>query len=91
MELIARVFSQKLDKAKGRVSVFIPLQGFSSLSCKDGPLYDPEADMVFVKILKRSINKYLVNVIEMDCTINDPIFADAIVESFMPHIETQAT
>jgi uncharacterized protein (UPF0261 family) len=47
--------------------------------------------MVFVKILKRSINKYLVNVIEMDCTINDPIFADAIVESFMPHIETQAT
>lgn len=91
MELIARVFSQKLDKAKGRVSVFIPLQGFSSLSCKDGPLYDPEADMVFVKILKRSINKYLVNVIEMDCTINDPIFADAIVESFMPQIGTQAT
>lgn len=89
MDLIARVFSQKLDKAKGRVAVFIPLQGFSSLSCKDGPLYDPDADMVFIKTLKRSINKYLVNVIEMDCTIDDPMFADAIVESFLSHIESQ--
>ena len=89
MELIARVFSQKLDKAKGRVAVFIPLQGFSSLSCKDGPLCDTEADMVFVKTLKRSINKCLVNVIEMDCTVDDPIFADAIVENFMSHLGTK--
>lgn len=87
MELIAQVFSQKLDKAKGRVTVFIPLQGFSTLSTKDGPLYDPEADMVFVKVLKRSINKYLVNVIEMDCSLDSPVFADAIVERFMSYME----
>lgn len=87
MELIAQVFSQKLDKAKGRVTVFIPLQGFSSLSRKDGPLYDPEADMVFIKTFKRSINKYLVNVVEMDCALDDPQFADAIVDSFLPQVE----
>ncbi|OPY76361.1 MAG: hypothetical protein A4E63_00138 [Syntrophorhabdus sp. PtaU1.Bin050] len=91
MELIARVFSEKLDKAKSRVAVFIPLRGFSSLSIKGGPLYDPQADMVFIKTLRNTINKDAVEVVEMECTIEDPEFADAIVDRFVTKISLPST
>ena len=41
IEMVAEAFANKLNKAKGKVIVFIPLLGFSSLSKPGGPLFEP--------------------------------------------------
>jgi uncharacterized protein (UPF0261 family) len=83
IEMVAQAFAEKLNYAKARVTVFIPLLGFSSLSKPGGPLYDPGCDKAFVRTFRKFINKDKVEVVELKNTIDDPEFADAIVEKFL--------
>jgi len=83
VELVARVFAEKLNKSKSMVFVFIPLLGFSSLSKAGGPLFDPQTDRAFVRIFANSIKGDKVEIIALNNTIDDPEFADAMVEKFL--------
>jgi uncharacterized protein (UPF0261 family) len=83
MAIIGRAFSEKLLKAKGKVVVFAPLRGFSSLSVEGGPLYDPESDSALIKSLRKHLKGGQVELVEMDCAYNDDVFAQAIVDRFM--------
>ena len=83
MAIIGKAFSDKLNKAKGKVVVFVPLRGFSSLSIEGGPLYDPESDLVLIKSLRRLLNRDVVQLVEMDCAYNDDVFAQAIADRFL--------
>jgi uncharacterized protein (UPF0261 family) len=67
----------------GKVVVFVPLRGFSSLSIEGGPLYDPESDLVLIKSLRRLLNRDVVQLVEMDCAYNDDVFAQAIADRFL--------
>lgn len=84
MEQIAKVFAEKLNKAKGPTIVYIPLKGFSALSLEGGPLFEPETDAAFVRTFRRRMRggNSLVEVVEIDCSMEDAIFAEAIVEGF---------
>lgn len=86
VELVAQAFAEKLNKAKGKVFVFIPLLGFSSLSKAGGPLFDPNTDKAFIKTFKNYIKEDKAEVIELNNTIDDPEFADAIVEKFVQEL-----
>lgn len=86
VELVAQAFAEKLNKAKGTVFVFIPLLGFSSLSKAGGPLFDPQTDKAFIRTFKNCIHEDTVEVIELNNTIDDPEFADAIVEKFVQEL-----
>ena len=88
MEIIGRVFCEKLNKAKGKVVVFVPLRGFSSLSIEGGPLYDPESDRALIKSLRKNLNGDVVQLVEMDCTYCDDVFARAIADRFLDLIES---
>ncbi|HBA54865.1 MAG TPA: hypothetical protein DCZ04_10565 [Syntrophorhabdus aromaticivorans] len=88
MELIGRVFSEKLNKARAAVAVFIPLRGFSSLSREGGPLHDPQADNGFLKVLRTKTNREKVEIHEMDCAMDDPEFAEAIASRFARMVRT---
>ena len=90
METIGRTFSEKLNKAKGRVVVFVPLRGFSSLSIEGGPLHDPESDSALIRSLKKYLNGDVVQLIEMDCAYCDDIFAEAIADRFLGLMEGSA-
>lgn len=86
VETVAQAFADKLNKAKGKVYVFIPLLGFSSLSKPGGPLFEPQTDRAFVRTFKNCIKGDNVEVIELNNTIDDPEFADAIVEKFVQEL-----
>jgi uncharacterized protein (UPF0261 family) len=79
MERIAGVMAEKLNKAKGPVSVLIPLQGFSQYCHKGEELYDPERDKAFISAFKKYLQPN-IRVMEVDAHINDPIFAQTAVE-----------
>ena len=77
MARIGRTMSERLNKAKGPVSVFLPLRGLSSYSVEGAVFYDPEADEALFAALRTGLDPR-IEIVEMDTDINDPEFAVAM-------------
>jgi uncharacterized protein (UPF0261 family) len=75
--------------AKGPVSFFIPLKGFSHHDSPDGHLHDPSLCPVFAQAVRQAMPAS-VEVREFDCHLNDPQFADAIIEKVLAYTRAQA-
>jgi uncharacterized protein (UPF0261 family) len=82
---LGKLMAERLSAAKGPVSVLIPGGGWSALSAREahdlsgkptGPWARPEADRVFVDVLRRHFRG---TVRELPQHINDAAFADACV------------
>lgn len=76
---IAKLLADRLNKARGPTALLIPLRGFSKLDEKGAPMYDPEGRRRFIKVLKEKINPDVVKLIELDVSINDPVFSERAV------------
>jgi uncharacterized protein (UPF0261 family) len=70
--------------ARGPVSFFVPLRGFSAHDSPQGYLHDPSLPPVFAAHLKSLIPPG-VSMMEFDCHINDEPFADAIISQVLEH------
>ena len=81
MRIIAKTMAEKLNKAKGAVKILIPEKGWSTLSVTGQPLYDPDADKVFVEELKKHLRPE-IEVKEFNVHLNTPEFAESVVEIF---------
>jgi len=82
MEQVAFSAAERLNRfrRKERVKIIVPLRGFSSLSVKGGPLYDPDSDKVFAFTLKKCLDPE-IEIIEVDSDINSREFARSVTES----------
>jgi len=78
----ARVYADKLNKAKGPVKILFPTRGWSSLDREGSVLHAPEEDKVFVAELRRNL-KPEIEIEELDCHLEDIEFALALVETFV--------
>lgn len=70
--------------ARGPVSFFVPLQGFSHHDSPDGHLHDPALCPVFAQAIRAELPPG-ADVREFDCHLNDPAFADAIVAQVLAY------
>jgi uncharacterized protein (UPF0261 family) len=77
----ARLYAEKLNRARGPVKFLVPLRGWSSVDKPGGVLYNPEEDRVFFEELKAHLTTE-IPIEEVDCNLEDPEFARALVESF---------
>jgi uncharacterized protein (UPF0261 family) len=77
----ARLYAEKLNRAKGPVRFLFPLKGWSSIDKPGSVLYNPEEDRAFMDELKAQL-KPEIPIEEVDCNLEDPEFARALVESF---------
>lgn len=87
MEVIGRIFAEKVNKTKGRAAVFVPLEGFSALGTADGVLHDTDSDMALVKSLHKHLDARVVELVEMDCRYSDDVFAQAVANRFLDMLE----
>jgi uncharacterized protein (UPF0261 family) len=78
----AKMYAEKLNKAKGPVKLVVPLKGWSSLEHEGSVLYNPEEDRVFVEELKKHLARP-VEIEEVDCNLEDLKTARALVESLI--------
>jgi uncharacterized protein (UPF0261 family) len=78
----AKVYAEKLNKARGPVKFLIPLRGWSSADKKGSVLYSPDEDRAFAEELKKRLRPE-IEIRELDCNLDDPEFAEALVESFI--------
>jgi uncharacterized protein (UPF0261 family) len=81
MKEIALRLADKINAARGPVTVALPLRGMSIGGLKGGSTYDPEGDRAFFKTLKKSLRPE-IPVIEEEMHVNEEPFADRIFEAF---------
>ncbi|MGD0229166.1 MAG: Tm-1-like ATP-binding domain-containing protein [Syntrophorhabdales bacterium] len=77
----ARLYAEKLNRAKGPVKFLVPLRGWSNIDKPGSVLYNPEEDRVFFEELKAHLTTD-IPIEEVDCNLEDHEFAQALVESF---------
>ena len=76
---LARQVIEKLRPDPSRVKVLVPKRGFSEADQVDGPLFDPDMNNLFVRLLKKELNPML-EIREADYHINDTAFARLAAE-----------
>ena len=85
MKILAGVIAEKLNKARGPVKLLVPMRGFSHWNAEGKTFYDPEADRLFLKVLREQLNPS-ITYREIDSHINDDRFAAAVVEEFQKSV-----
>lgn len=75
----AEDISELLNQSKGSVHLLLPLKGTSTVDSENGPFWEPETDKVLFESLKE-LCQPRVKIVEINCNINDPIFANAAAE-----------
>jgi len=90
LKATGRVVAEKLNQARGPVAVVVPRLGFSSFDQEGGVFWEPDTEWrmeneewrkEFVRALKASL-KPEIEIIEVEAHINDPLFAETVVEVF---------
>jgi len=76
----AKLYAEKINKAKGPLKLVVPLRGWSSLDREGSVLYDPGEDRYFVEELKKHLRRP-VHIEEVDCNLEELKTAQALVES----------
>lgn len=77
---LAEIISGKLNRSLGPTKLVIPMRGFSEADAEGAPLYDQDADQLFVTEIKARLDSK-VDVIEVQAHINDEQFAETVVST----------
>ena len=76
--------AERLNQMTGPVRFLLPLRGVSLIDAPGKPFHDPEADRMLFDTLERQFqpgpNRRLI---KLDLNINDPAFAEALVDHFL--------
>jgi uncharacterized protein (UPF0261 family) len=86
---LGRILAEKVNAYTGPVTVLIPLKGISVISAAGGAFFDPVADLALFSAIKAHLRPD-VRIVELDCTINDPLFAKACAENLLTLMNHQA-
>ncbi len=79
---LGRIIAGKLNASTGPVSVLLPRRAISVISAPGQKFHDPVADQALFDALKAHLRAG-IEVIEMDCAINDPPFAEACARTLL--------
>ena len=78
---IASTYAEKLNKAVGPTKLLIPMRGWLSIEREGTDFYDPQSSRAFANKLKEEL-KAEVELREIDANIDDPTFAQAVIQAF---------
>ena len=82
---LGKIIAQKVNTSKGPVTVLIPKKAISVISAAGQKFHDPAADKALFDAIKSNLRKD-IEVIEMDCAINDTAFAEACANALLKNI-----
>jgi uncharacterized protein (UPF0261 family) len=82
MRTIGATVAERLNQAKGPVTVVLPLKGMSIGGLAGGVTHDPEGDRILFETIKDNMRKD-IPVIEAPLQVNDEAFADVVVKEFV--------
>lgn len=80
-DLLGKQIAERACAASGPTAILLPLRGVSALDADDQPFWWPEADSALFQSIRNWV--YGVEVIELDCHINDTQFAQIAAETLL--------
>jgi uncharacterized protein (UPF0261 family) len=86
---LGRLVAAKVNASRGPVSVLIPARGVSVIGAAGGPFHDKHADGALFEALAAGLRPG-IPCTTLDCTINDPAFAQACVAALLANIAAAA-
>jgi uncharacterized protein (UPF0261 family) len=84
---LGEIIAEKLNKTTGPTALFVPLKGVSAIDVEGMPFYDPAADAALFGAIREHLDRSKVDLVELDLAINDPAFADAMVDRLQTMIQ----
>lgn len=86
---LGRILAEKVNASTGPVTVLLPKKAISVISAPGQPFHSPAADEALFQAIKAHLRKD-IELIEMDCEINAPAFAEACARSLLQNIHRNA-
>jgi len=86
---LGRILAEKVNLSSAPVTVFLPLKGVSQLDSPGGEFWWPEADGALYDAIRAHLRPD-IPVVELDCNINDPEFADATAAKLLELVGARA-
>ncbi|NRF96134.1 Tm-1-like ATP-binding domain-containing protein [Paenibacillus frigoriresistens] len=86
---IGQILAEKANTSKGPVAFLLPLQGVSILDSPGQPFWHPEANQSCFNAIKANL-KAGIPIYEMDCNINDAVFAERAVELLLQMLQDKS-
>jgi len=87
---LGRIIAGKLSGARGSVALYVPLQGVSAIDIEGGPFHDPVADQALFDALRENLEGN-VELHELEHNVNDPEFAQAMVDKLLEYVEERGS
>jgi uncharacterized protein (UPF0261 family) len=88
---IGRFIAEKLNRMEGPVRFFIPEGGVSLIDAPEKPFWDPAADKALFDAIGATFRAGADRkLIRLPFNVNDPSFAEAVVEAFTDIMRPQA-
>ena len=82
MRTIGATATERLNRAKGPVTVVLPLKGMSIGGLQGGVTHDPEGDRILFDTIKEGLRED-IPLIEVPLQVNEEAFADLVVKEFV--------
>jgi uncharacterized protein (UPF0261 family) len=86
---LGKIIAEKLNTSTGLVTFLIPRKAISVISAAGQKFHDPVADETLFDALKTHLRKE-IEVIELDCAINDPAFAEACATALLRNLAARS-
>ena len=86
-EVLGKKLAEKFNLAKGKTALFLPWKGVSMIDAEGQPFYGPEEDRMLFDMLRKNINRDVVQLYETNCLINDREFAIAAAKKLVEMME----
>jgi uncharacterized protein (UPF0261 family)/ABC-type branched-subunit amino acid transport system ATPase component len=87
--MIGRFIAAKLNQMEGPVRFLLPLKGVSLIDAPGQPFHDPATDrMLFDTLESEFLSAPNRRLMKLDMNINDPAFAQALVDHFLDIISS---
>jgi uncharacterized protein (UPF0261 family) len=88
--MAGRLLAERLNAAHGPSAFLYPLRGWSYIGREGGLMWDPEGAEAFRRSLRSVLRADRVHYREIDANINDPVFADEAVRTFLDLVRPPA-
>lgn len=77
------MIAEKLNQCQAKAALLLPLKGVSMIDAPGQPFYGPEEAAALFAALTENITNPLVEIIEVDANINDPVFSTAAAQKLV--------
>lgn len=82
---LGQLVAEKANRSTVPVTIFLPLKGVSVLDSPGGEFWWPEANAALFEAIKSHAQAH-VEVVELDCNINDAAFATAVTDQLLIYL-----